>query len=95
MQPEASKKGYPWQKALGTGEVIPEFSTIGGGSLPGETLPTFVLAIQFKQIDKVMAQLRKNNPPIIGRIKDDRILFDPRTVLEFEDQVLLDGIKEV
>jgi L-seryl-tRNA(Ser) seleniumtransferase len=84
-----------WQKALETGEVIPEFSTIGGGSLPGEMLPTFVLAIQVKQVDKALAQLRKNTPPIIGRIKDDRILFDPRTVLNSEEKILLDGIKTI
>ena len=96
MQPEdLQKRAIQWQKVLGIGEVIPEFSTIGGGSLPGETLPTFVLAIQTKQIDKALAQLRKNNPPIIGRIKDDRILFDPRTVLESEEQNLLNGFKRI
>jgi len=96
LQPDdLQKRTIQWQKELGTGEVIPEVSTIGGGSLPGGTLPTFVLAIQAKQIDKALAQLRKNNPPIIGRIKDDRILFDPRTVLESEEQNLLNGIKRI
>ena len=96
MQPEElQKRAIHWQKEVGTGEVIPEFSTIGGGSLPGETLPTFVLALKVKQIDKALAQLRKNNPPIIGRIKDNRILFDPRTVLASEDQMLMNGIKRI
>ena len=63
MQPEdLQKRAIQWQKELGTGEVIAEFSTIGGGSLPGETLPTFVLAIQVKQIDKALAATAKKYP---------------------------------
>jgi len=84
-----------WQQALGTGEVLAEYSTIGGGSLPGEILPTFVLAITVKQPVKALAKLRKNSPPIIGRIKEDHLLFDARTVLEGEDQQLLDGIRKI
>jgi len=84
-----------WQQALGAGEVRDDLSTIGGGSLPGETLATAVLAIRVKQADTALASLRHNPPPIIGRIKDDQILFDPRTVLESEDQALLGGIKNI
>jgi L-seryl-tRNA(Ser) seleniumtransferase len=84
-----------WQQALGTGEVAAEYSTIGGGSLPGEILPTYVLVITVKQPVKALAKLRQNNPPIIGRVKDDRLFFDARTVLESEDQQLLDGIRKI
>lgn len=84
-----------WQQLLGTGEVLAEYSTIGGGSLPGEVLPTYVLALQVKQPEKALAKLRQNTPPIIGRVKDDRLLFDARTVLEGEDQPFLDGIRKI
>jgi L-seryl-tRNA(Ser) seleniumtransferase len=84
-----------WQQSLGTGEVLAEYSTIGGGSLPGEVMPTYVLALQVKQPVKALAKLRQNTPPIIGRIKDDRLLFDARTVLEGEDQLFLDGIRKI
>ena len=92
---EVRKRALKWQEALGSGEVLQEFSTIGGGSLPGETLPTTVLAINTTQPDKTLAKLRSNNPPIIARIKDDQILFDPRTVMESEEQALINGIKRI
>ena len=68
-------------------------SAIGGGSLPGETLPTWVLSLECTALkgglQGAMQRLRQGHPPIIARIDDDRILFDPRTVLpEMEDQFL-------
>lgn len=94
-QDEIRKRAEVWQYRTGMGEVIPERSTIGGGSLPGETLPTYVLSIKVKQVDKVLAALRKNSPPIIARINEDRIFFDPRTVLHSEEEVFLQGLTRV
>jgi L-seryl-tRNA(Ser) seleniumtransferase len=89
------KRAEGWQRHLGVGEVIADYSTIGGGSLPGETLPTYVLSIQVKRADKVLAALRQNSPHIIARINEDRILFDPRTVLDSEDKVFLEGLTRI
>lgn len=77
-----------WRKALGQGEVLESESTVGGGSLPGESRPTFVLALDVKSPNKFMAKLRASNPPIIARTEKDRILLDPRTVLSEQDDVL-------
>jgi L-seryl-tRNA(Ser) seleniumtransferase len=89
------KRAESWLRHLAIGEVIEEYSTIGGGSLPGETLKTFVLSVQVKQPDKTLAALRENLPPIIARIKEDRILFDPRTVLDSEEEVFLEGLTRI
>ncbi len=70
-------------------EVVPGQSTIGGGSLPGETLPTFLLALAAPHPDETAAQLRQANPPVVARIQQDRLLFDPRTVLEAESEAFL------
>ncbi|HRJ44049.1 MAG TPA: L-seryl-tRNA(Sec) selenium transferase, partial [Caldilineaceae bacterium] len=70
-------------------EVVPGQSTIGGGSLPGETLPTHLLALTVPRPDEYAARLRQANPPIVGRIQQERLLFDPRTVLPEEDERLL------
>jgi len=83
-----------WSKVIGEGEVIPGFSTVGGGSLPGETLPTWLLALDVGNPDKFLAILRNQKPPIIGRTENDRILLDPRTVL-FESEIFfLDGLQK-
>ena len=73
--------------------VVDAESTVGGGSLPGETLPTRALAIRVAQPNEFAAQLRENRPAIIARIEGDRILFDPRTVLASQDGELVQGIQ--
>jgi L-seryl-tRNA(Ser) seleniumtransferase len=84
-----------WARALGVGEVIPAQSTVGGGSLPGETLPTFVLALHAPQPNRFLARLRRLSPPVIARVEEDRVLFDPRTVLEEEEGALLTGLRSL
>lgn len=73
--------------------VIDAESTVGGGSLPGETLPTRALALQVASPDEFAARLRRNNPPIIARIDENRVVFDPRTVPASEEDALLAGIE--
>jgi L-seryl-tRNA(Ser) seleniumtransferase len=73
--------------------VVDGRSTVGGGSLPGETLPTRLVAIQVDSPDELARHLRAGDPPVIGRIEDDLFLLDPRTVLDEEDEVLVEVIK--
>ena len=82
-----------WAKRLGQGKVIESQSTIGGGSLPEETLPTYVLALSVSSPEKFMEKLRQQSPPIIARTARDVILLDPRTVLPEQDGALLVGLK--
>lgn len=84
-----------WMEELGMGEVRPSRSTIGGGSLPGETLPTYVLALPLPQPERVLAALRGANPPIIARLEGKALVLDPRTVLPEEEGALLVGLKNV
>lgn len=83
-----------WAEALGAGEVIATESAIGGGSLPGETLPTFALALRVKKPAALAARLRAASPPVIARIQDDLLLFDPRTVFPEQEAALLRVLKE-
>ena len=82
-----------WRVALGQGDVIKSESTVGGGSLPEESIPTYALSLNLKSPDKVLKKLREGNPPIIARTQNDKILFDPRTVLS--DELLLKGLRAV
>jgi len=78
-----------WVAELGQGEVVASQSTVGGGSLPGESLPTSVLSLAVKSPDKFLKMLRRQQPPVIARTENDRILLDPRTVLPEQDGELL------
>jgi L-seryl-tRNA(Ser) seleniumtransferase len=75
-------------------EVVPAESTVGGGSLPGERLPTTALSLIPKpgRAADLLRQLREHEPPVIGRIEQERVLLDPRTVLPDEDDALLDAV---
>ena len=55
-------------------------ATIGGGSLPGETLPSFGLAVAARSADRLLAALRGGDPAVLGRIEDGRVVLDLRTV---------------
>jgi L-seryl-tRNA(Ser) seleniumtransferase len=84
-----------WIRELGRGEVVEGESTVGGGSLPDESFPTFLLSLGVESSDKFLKRLRMQNPPIVARTVNDKILFDPRTVLPEQEGALLVGIKNV
>ena len=92
------ERAAAWRSALNLPEAAPARieaarSAIGGGSLPGETLPTKVLSLPGSfwpgGAAGLMERLRCGNPPVIARIEDDRVLLDPRTVLPEEETTLL------
>ena len=70
-------------------------SAVGGGSLPGETLPTHLLAVSAPAPDDVAAALRARRPAIICRIQKDHLIFDPRTVLPEQEEYMLTAVIEV
>ena len=78
-----------WREQLGRGEVAPDQSPIGGGSLPAETRPTFVLRLPNPDL---APQLRSNDPPIIARVVHNQLQLDPRTVLPQQEPTLLNAL---
>ncbi len=82
-----------WQNHLADGQVIQGESAIGGGSLPGQTLPTWLLALKPKSAKQFSLRLRQLDTPIITRIENDLVLFDPRTVLPAQEAVLLSNLQ--
>jgi L-seryl-tRNA(Ser) seleniumtransferase len=84
-----------WQKEINFGEVVASESTVGGGSLPGESFPTWVLSLPVKSPDKFLARLRKFRPAVIARTQNNCILLDPRTVLPEQNDVILTCLKSL
>jgi L-seryl-tRNA(Ser) seleniumtransferase len=73
----------------------PAEATVGGGSLPGETLPSWVIALRpppDEPVDGLARRLRLGDPAIFGRIDRDRLLLDLRTVLPEDDDRLIDSL---
>ena len=95
LAPETIRqRAEAWAAVIG-GDVFPSESTVGGGSLPGETLPTWVFAPHVDQPNAAAAQLRRFDPPVIARVAQDRLLLDPRTVLPGQDDLVLAALKEL
>ncbi len=69
-------------------DVIELRSTVGGGSLPEETQPSFAVAIGGGQATKIAQALRSADPPVIARIVEERVALDLRSVLPEDDDVL-------
>ena len=89
-----------WRAALpGAYSICESRSAIGGGSLPGETLPTWVLTLNASGMpggaDGVMKRMRDGRPPVIARVDDENVLFDPRTVGPDEDRALLAALRDL
>lgn len=92
---DVKRRAQGWRRRIGAGRVIEGRSTVGGGSLPGETLPTYVLALDVAKPDAFAAAMRGEPLPIIARIQDGRVLLDPRTVFPAQEKALVDSIKHL
>lgn len=80
-----------------TTDVISGESLAGGGSLPDKGLDTRLLAVSstLHSANELASALRRNNPPIVARIADDRLLFDLRTVAEEEIAEIADALRRI
>jgi len=74
-------------------ELRPGRSAVGGGTLPGETLPTWLLALPGPDPAALLAALRRAPTPVVARIGDGAVLLDPRTVLDGEEEALLAALE--
>ena len=96
------KRAKRWSRNLRgiKSKVINGTTAVGGGSLPGQLLPTRNLAIPQESCgvggtEKIAGLLRKEDTPIIARVSEDNILFDPRTILPEDDDTFLKNLKAV
>lgn len=72
-------------------------SQIGGGALPLERMKSYAVSIKPKTMScaRFERELRNFETPIIGRVVNDTFYIDLRTVLEGEDQIIYDEIKNL
>jgi L-seryl-tRNA(Ser) seleniumtransferase len=78
----------------GSVEVVSTEATVGGGSLPGETLQSFGLALRGGSADRTLAALRRGSPAVVGRIEGGRVILDLRTIDPGRDADLERAIRE-
>ena len=86
-------------------QVAPQFevelrsghSQVGSGSLPGEALPTTLLALTHANVapSALARRLRLGEPPVFTRIVDDQVCLDPRTVRPGEERELVESLQRI
>ena len=97
---QITRRATAWMTHLQTHGITARLqdgeSTIGGGSLPGETLATTLLALDAASlpfsVSELAQRLRQYATPVVARISRDALLLDPRTVFEEQDDVVQEAI---
>jgi len=101
---ELRQRAEAWAAQLGDWgvrcSVVQGRSTVGGGSLPAETLPTWLVSITApyqgtspeQAAGEMASRLRQAATPVIARVERGALLLDPRTVLEGEEEELLKSV---
>lgn len=79
------------------GEIVPGFSQVGGGALPEEDLPTFLLSLIADPISdaELSYRLRNCETPVITRTNGGRVLLDLRTVEEEEVPAIAQALESI
>lgn len=72
-------------------------SVAGGGSTPGQSLPTKLVAVRHSRLgaQELEAALRRNRPPVIARVERDRLLLDLRTVFDDQDAAIIRAFERI
>ncbi|MEE2656802.1 MAG: L-seryl-tRNA(Sec) selenium transferase [Chloroflexota bacterium] len=94
---ELQERAIIWARTIGSrGSAIQGESTVGGGSLPGETLPTWLLSLDVEGLPGgatgLSRRLRNGTPSIVARVQDEKLMLDPRTVSLDEEPQLLQAV---
>jgi L-seryl-tRNA(Ser) seleniumtransferase len=75
-------------------EVVDGESVVGGGAAPSAVLPTRLITITMQGLsaNELLVQLRASEPPVIGRVEQDQVVLDLRTVYPEQDELVVSAI---
>ncbi len=78
-------------------EVVETRAPLGGGSAPGATLPSRAIAVQCPTLsaDAILERLRSWETPIIGRVENERVLLDLRTIEPAADTLIMAAMEDI
>ena len=68
--------------------VVESEATVGGGALPGETLPSVALRLDPRSAARLQASLRREDPCVVARVERGAVVVDLRTVAAAQDEAL-------
>jgi len=96
---EIETRANNWAKQIGDlATTAKGESTVGGGSLPGSALSTRVVVIKMPRnvnVKNLAQKLRMSDMPVVGRIEQNKLILDPRSVLPEQDADLIKSLQQV
>jgi L-seryl-tRNA(Ser) seleniumtransferase len=100
LEDAAGRLAHALRGTLGEGwslEIVVTTGEVGGGSLPGLSLPSRAVALRHPDWtpDQIARALRRSDPPVVGRIEKDRFLLDVRALLEGDEALAATGARSL
>jgi L-seryl-tRNA(Ser) seleniumtransferase len=95
LEPDSlRRRAERWASLAGEGGRAVEATTmVGGGSLPGQGVPTWCAELRLPVgAEDLAGRLRRATVPVVGRIEHESVLLDPRTVASADDHLVSDAI---
>ena len=97
---EINRRAERWASVLGRWAEVRDGETmVGGGSLPGGTLPTRLVTIQGGKggmgVNTLSRLLRNQETPVVGRVNVDMLMLDPRSVLPEDDEIVIMALRRL
>ncbi len=83
--------------AIQSAEPVQSTTYLGGGSVPNQQIDTWCVALEPAggSVDRLAAQLRTSMPPVCGRVHNDRLLLDLRTVFARQDAEIVQVVQSL
>ena len=80
---------------VSSAEAICDVTYLGGGSIPTQQLPTWCVALKPAtwSVDRLAAALRTGAPAVVGRVREDRLLLDLRSVFPRQDTEMISALE--
>lgn len=76
-------------------DVVPSVARSGGGTLPIHEIPSFAVRITGQDAEALAEGLRASDPPVVGRVAEERLMLDARTLLPGDEEVILKAVNAV
>ena len=78
-------------------DVVPSVARSGGGTLPLYEIPSYAVRLKDEagDADAMAEKLRSANPPVIGRVSEERLWLDVRTLLDGDEEAILEAVEDL
>jgi L-seryl-tRNA(Ser) seleniumtransferase len=85
-------RGVP---GVASAEAVEDVAYVGGGSLPDQTMKTWVVEARAAEVgDADLAwRLRNGTPAVVGRLRDGKLVLDVRTVFAPQEGPLVEAVR--